>query len=81
MIILYIFYYICYDYLVTFPPKVAPWRSQTLKLRPGRCIVKYVNHQDGGAFNNRDYNFCFPILKLRNLFQYQWTQTTNFNEI
>jgi hypothetical protein len=28
---------------------VAPWRSQALKLRPGRCIVKYVNHQDGGG--------------------------------
>jgi hypothetical protein len=35
---------------VTFPPpKVAPWRSQALKLRPGRCIVKYVNHQDDGG--------------------------------
>jgi hypothetical protein len=40
---------------VTFPPKVAPWRSQALKLRPGRCIAKYVNHQDGGGFLNRLY--------------------------
>jgi hypothetical protein len=31
---------------------MAPWRSQALKLRPGRCIVKYVNHQDGGDWIN-----------------------------
>jgi hypothetical protein len=40
------------DIVPYIPPKVAPWRSKALKLRPGRCIVKYVNHQDGGGSIN-----------------------------
>jgi hypothetical protein len=54
---------------------VAPWRSQALKLRPGRCIVKYVNHQDGGALDR--LTDITSILTWGELL-YSWSESTGF---